>query len=63
MSQFGPTPNEGGLIAGCHPAVSPGDLYGPDIAGENPSRPGTCELAPGLDIRGGVAKSGIARME
>eukprot|EP00975_Prorocentrum_lima_P035515 7464596-Prorocentrum_lima.AAC.1 len=63
MSLLYPNPHEGGLIAGSNLAVSPGDLYGTDMGGipcEKPSRPGTCELAPGVDIRGGVASSGIA---
>eukprot|EP00975_Prorocentrum_lima_P024644 5180325-Prorocentrum_lima.AAC.1 len=32
-------------------------------SGEKRSRPGTSELAPGVDIRGGVAKYGIAGMD
>eukprot|EP00975_Prorocentrum_lima_P036762 7733912-Prorocentrum_lima.AAC.1 len=56
-------PNEGGQISGAHPLVSPGDLFGADIAGENPSKPGTCELAPGVDMCGGVATSGIGGMQ
>eukprot|EP00975_Prorocentrum_lima_P025169 5283647-Prorocentrum_lima.AAC.1 len=46
---------DGGLCPGSKSrCTSPGDPCGVVPAGENPNRPGTCELAPGVDIVGGV---------
>eukprot|EP00975_Prorocentrum_lima_P027954 5877991-Prorocentrum_lima.AAC.1 len=54
-----PAPNDGGLTAGSHPSVSPGDMCGVDAIAEEPTLPATCELAPGVDMIGAVVTSGI----